>query len=592
MLFVIGGPDDSGQKFHHWTISAHDGPVSFAAASGHRRLAILDLNPRSRQPFGNGSSSLLYNGEIYNYQSIRGSLEQEWDFQTTGDTEVLYRLLLDSGTERLAELNGMWAFTLLNETDSTLLASRDRYGKKPLFFYQDDTTLCFSSSIRAIQTYLNRQLTLHRHALLSYLIYGIMYPGETVESHFESIRQILPGQSFHFDLKNWSYKQQSYFDPATKPDLDPDQLVNFLKEAVKSRLISDRPVGLLLSGGVDSSLLLSILCSLELQDQVHVYMGDTGKSEDYHYAKQSADQVGIQARTVKMDYTSTMFDRFLKVCRHHEKAFPFSGNALAMPQMYEAAAADQIPVVLDGTGGDEFFGGYWGRQLPFAIRKARSEQQWKWIHALRPTDGQSIRKHIRTSRVPASLVNMFTSLKPKLSAKRHFYLKAGFREVFSISNPDPLSQVSTNFTSALVKDVSPGGRLGEWVWHNDRNAMMSSVENRSPLLDFRLQTFLFTGYQSKYAESFNKFELRSVFQHFVELPTQWRSQKQGFRWDGKEFIKQNTSQIRELIEASTWLEEFINIPRLVDLSSRRPSILRASLAKRLLCLAGLESQMK
>lgn len=590
------GPDDSGQRFHDWTANTNSGPLTLHAASGHRRLAILDLNPRSRQPFGDDGCSLLYNGELYNFQQFRDELRSECDFQTTGDTEVLYQLLRRSSTSRLAEFNGMWAFTLLNEADGTLTASRDRYGKKPLFYYQDDETLCFSSSIQAIQIYLGRTFQFERQALLGYLLYGTMYPRATTQSHFEGINQVLPGEVCHFDLKSWSCSRERHFDPGQcrVDDLDePGLLAQSLKEGVTARLVSDRPVALLLSGGVDSSLLLSVLCSLGLQDQVHVYLGDTGRSDDYEYGRRCAEQVGVKAKTVRLDYSENMFNRFLNVCKHHEKAFPFSGNALAMPEMYEAISADNIPVVLDGTGGDEFFGGYWGRQLPFAVRQERKLRTNSWTRSLRKASSKTnqVAQHLRAARTPKSIARMIASLQPPLSMSRHGCLKLSFRELFSTPDPDPLSQPGDDYLSAVVADIAPGGRLGEWVWHNDRNAMMHSVENRSPLLDPGLHAFLFRSYRDKYVDEFNKYELRSVFDHFVNLPTQWRSQKQGFRWDGKAFLKQNENSIRDLIAAGQWLRDVVDVPKFVDLSLRRPSTLRSTLAKRILCISGIEAGM-
>ena len=129
------GPDDSGIVNDHW--QAKDCDIQYNAASGHRRLAIIDLNPRSKQPFGNSEQSLLYNGEVYNYRDIQPRLKQDGALlQTTGDTEVLFESIARYGTSILPEFNGMWAFSFLDKSSNKLITSRDRYGKK--------TTLLFS----------------------------------------------------------------------------------------------------------------------------------------------------------------------------------------------------------------------------------------------------------------------------------------------------------------------------------------------------------------------------------------------------------------------------------------------------------------
>jgi asparagine synthase (glutamine-hydrolysing) len=589
------GPDDSGKALTEWQADTQE--KTFVAASGHRRLAILDLNPRSKQPFGSDEETLLFNGEIYNYTDIKPELESEGaQFHTTGDTEVLFEALKHRSTGILPNFNGMWAFSYLDKSKNRLTASRDRYGKKPLFYYQDESTICLSSTIRAIHIYLARKPALTQHALQSFLTYGTMYPPSGQQTHFEAIQQVEPGSVYEFDLQTWTVSKHPYFDPSQpkETDLDdPGQLAEYLKIAVSSRLVSDRPVALLLSGGVDSSLLLSILCAMNLQDQVHVYMGETGRSDDYKYAKKCADQLGVTAKTIVLDYGNRSFERFLSVCKHHEKAFLFNGNALAMPEMYEAISNDGIPVVLDGTGGDEFFGGYWNRQFPYAVREELSKGDSTWVNVISTENGKSnnIHKHIRNSRRSEKLTNWWGEMQPRLSTARHRYLNTPFSELLKCSPTDPLTKVDHNFTQALVRDISAGGRLGEWVWHNDRNAMMSSVENRSPLLDFRLHSYLFTGHKKKFVGQFNKHELRSVFDAFNQLPTQWRWQKQGFRWNGKSFIRQNETNIRDLIRECTWLEDSIDLKKFSDRSRKFPSMLRTTLAKRMLTIAGLQATM-
>lgn len=587
------GPDDFGIEAYNW-----ENHQPLHALSGHRRLAIIDLNPRSKQPFGNPEQSILFNGEIYNFADLRPELEAFGStFHTSGDTEVLYQGLKHQGTPFLDKCNGMWAFTLLNTRQDTLIASRDRYGKKPLFFYQDADTLCFSSTIRSIQIYLQQPLQLSQVAKQKFLTYGTMFPSGSRDTHFDTIQQVEPGSSIQFDLNTWTSQKTVYFDPS-KPretDLsDPDQLADYLRVAVSSRLVADRPVALLLSGGIDSSLILSVLCAMGLQDSVHIYMGDTGRSDDHHYAEKCVQQLGVTAKTIKLDYGERSFERFLAICRHHEKCFLFNGNALAMPEMYESISNDGIPVVLDGTGGDEFFGGYWNRQFAFAVREEASKHKRTWVDTLKQENGKAngVHKFIKSARRPAALTNWWNEMQPRLSVARHRYVKSSIRELCQIDPSDPLTHQHDDFTKALVTDISPGGRLGEWVWHNDRNAMMSSVENRSPLLDFRLHSYLFSGYTKKFVGKYNKHELREIFDKFNALPTQWRWQKQGFRWDGKNFIRQNQDQIRDLIAASTWLEDSINLKQFADRSKKSPSMLRTTLAKRMLTIAGLEESMR
>jgi len=593
------GPDDQGVHYLDFNTPTADGEVVCHAAFGHQRLSILDLSDRSHQPFLSQDKVFLYNGELYNYRQIGAQLKKQGvDFRTTGDTEVFLRSVVSGGAGALTDFNGMWAFSLFDAGRNALFLSRDRYGKKPLFYYLDDEVLCVSSSIGAIKTYLGLNLEFRRSALLDYFLFGSMHPSASAETHFQKISQILPGHYCTFDFSRWEMTGAPYFDWHHPPagstgDYQQQDLVEVLRDSVASRLVSDRPVALLLSGGIDSSLLLSVLYSEKLQDQVKIFMGDTGRSDDYKYAQKCVQELGVAAETVVLDYDSNSFEQFLQVCLHHEKAFPFNGNAMAMPQMYEAIAQQGIPVVLDGTGGDELFGGYWGRQFQAAVRNAVRRHDWAWIKQSYACDGKvnNVRRHIRDAFWPARYLNAKQSLKTRVSAQLHPLLNIPAPEIWSAKNPDPLNDLGLGFTDVLCNDIAPGGRLGEWIWHNDRNAMMASVENRSPLLDMRLHPFVFSGYRKKYADCWNKHELRKAFDALQPLPTQWRSQKQGFRWDGKHFINNNRTRIMELIEATECLSDVVNTKRLLSLARKYPNILRSSLGKRTLCIAGLEQSL-
>ncbi len=589
------GPDAEGAHFADFrTLEGSE----YYTAFGHQRLSILDLSESSNQPFIRDSHILLYNGEIYNYRLLGKELRNYGvKLSTDGDTEVLMQSLIRDGGSALGSFNGMWAFSFFDSQKNSLLLSRDRYGKKPLFYYHDENIFCASSSIRAIKEYLGLKLEFRREALLDYMLYGSMFPSPSLQTHFKGISQILPGHISHFDCVNWTLEQTPYYDwgsPVQQNEPgDSLNLKDTLSDSVASRLVSDRPVGLLLSGGIDSSLLLSIMVSMGLQDRVKIFMGDTGRSDDYEYAKRSVTQLGLPAETVVLDYNDNTFDRFLKICWHHEKPFPLNGNAMAMPQMYEAIESEGIPVVLDGSGGDEIFGGYWERHMPFTMRDALHDRDWQWIKQLLSSNGKSnqVRHSLINAFLPASFLNMKRKASSRLAKQLHPLIKASYAEIWNSVNPDPLATLSSDFSKALSLDVAPGGRLGEWIWHNDRNSMMSSVESRSPLLDYRLHKFLFTGYSSKYQGVWNKYELRKVFDQFQPLPTQWRSQKQGFRWDGKHFIFNNKERIIELIASSDCLPEVLNTKRLVALARKYPKILRSSLGKQALCVAGIEQSL-
>ncbi len=562
------GPDASGFEVFELESSGAPDRSCISVGVAHHRLSIIDLDARSDQPFRRRRRTLAYNGEIYNFKALRAALEAGGAaFDTTGDTEVVFELLGMRGLDGLRDANGMWALCHLDEASQRLLAARDRYGKKPLYYYADERTLCFASEIAPILAYLGIRPVLRRAALDTYLAHGWLYPGPCADTHFNGIRQVLPGSFVDCDLRAWNVRTGRTLDIADDAAREPpaDSPAEMIRAAVLDRLVSDRRVGLLLSGGIDSSLVLSCLVASGLQDAVYCFTGDAGKSEDADYARRCIEALGIEAERIPLDYEASGMDRFLRVCRHQEKPFPSIGNVLAMPQMYEAIAARDVRVVLDGTGGDEVFAGYWDRHHRFAVRDAQRAGDEDWL---------------RTTRAPPVSA---TEVDPMLA-------RYCLPEVLRAPDCDPLRELDSGLDDALILDAR-AGRLQEWLWQNDRNAMLASVENRSPLLDYRLAPFLRTGYRRKFVGEWNKHELRTAFDRLRPLPTQWRREKQGFRWVYGRFFRANRARILELVAASRVLGERVALSALIDAAHKSGGVLTSDLMQRSLCIAGLEATM-
>ena len=594
------GPDGAGEYTFTQPYATPDGPVTISGYIGHRRLSILDPSERSGQPFRRAHQTLAYNGEIYNYRALRAELARDGlRFDTAGDTEVLLALLAAKGVDGLNEANGMWAFCLLDERSGELTAARDRYGKKPLFYYADTHTFCVASEISPILAYLGQRPGFVQADLDSFLRDGWMFPRAGGATHIQGIRQVLAGGALTFDLATWTMTERRYFDLAdyaSSAPRDDEQLAATIEDAVLARLVADRKVGLLLSGGVDSSLILSVLYARGLADRVTCFTGDAGKSDDAMYAQRCIEQLGISTVRVQLDYGTTSMDAFLQVCRHQEKPFPFIGNALAMPQLYRQIAGYDVPVVLDGTGGDEIFAGYWNRYYRFAVAQALAEGDQQWIaeslaaNADNPQISAIAQQALRNSagggRGIDSVAHGITRAVEDPADLDSFVDASVLRGAVG----DPLHNFEGTLAQALVTDAA-NGRLHEWLWQNDRNAMMSGIENRSPLLDYRLAPYMCSGYRKKFVGAWNKHELRSLFAAFVPLPTQWRRDKQGFRWVYHRFLRSNRNQVLELVAGSNILPQRVDVGRMLDAARRDDAYLESGLLQRMFCVAALEHTM-
>lgn len=593
------GPDGTGE--HLFTLMSSDTDASIGPSGfiGHSRLSILDTSARSAQPFRRGTRTLAYNGELYNFRALRQSLSGRGHrFQSDGDTEVLMALLAEAGVDGLHQANGMWAFCLLEEARGQLVAARDRYGKKPLFYFADAQRICLASEIAPLMVYLDRAPRLQPAALDSYLREGWLFPQPDGRTHIENIHELPAGGALQMDLHRWTLETRRYYrlaDVAREAPPQADMLAPDLEDAVLSRLVADRRVGLLLSGGVDSSLVLAILAAHRRTDQVTCFTGDAGKSEDADYARRCIRQLGITAIDVPLDYGSSGMAAFLDVCRHQEKPFPFIGNVLAMPQLYARIAEHDVPVVLDGTGGDEIFAGYWDRYYRFAVRQALADNEHDWLQASLAAQQDNPRARaiaeqaLRGSPLAHGAAHTRGGLVAALEDPQD--LDSFVHPAVLQAQPvDPLPGLQGGLADALVLDAG-AGRLQEWLWQNDRNAMAHGIENRSPLLDFRLARWLRSDFRQKFVGPWNKHELRSAFDHFTPLPTQWRRDKQGFRWVYHRFLQNNRVQVLELVAASRLLRDRVEVPRLLDAARRDDRYLECGLLQRMFCVAGLEETM-
>lgn len=581
-LLAHRGPDASGASVQA-VLDRHGGPLAVIGLA-HARLAILDLDQRSNQPFSDDGHLLVYNGEVYNFRALTNGMHR----RTEGDTEALLWLLRRAGVGALGKANGMWAFCWLDPVRRVLTAARDRYGKKPLFYRIDADRAAFASEPAALMALWGSAPVANASMIESFMAEGWLLPTEDGSTVLQGVREVKPGHVLELDIATWtvSEKLAAPIEFEAAPNLS---LADTLVDAVRARLLSDRRVALLLSGGVDSSLILSILAARGWLDEVVCVIGDAGKSEDARYGRACLDALGIKGLELSLDYGNASLDRFLEVCAHQAKPFPLIGNVLGMADLYRAAAAEGVRVALDGTGADELFGGYWLRQAGFAMRDAALVGDADWLRQVR--DGGML---------PAELAGLDNDalcrgplptpvrdvLAPGDLALLH---PARRRGVQRAPSSDPLVGFQGSLAKALERDAR-AGRMQEWLWQNDRNAMASGVENRSPFLDYRLARHLSRTPARSFDGAFNKPALRSLFAQFTPFPTAHRREKQGFRWVYGRFLRNNATALMTLLADSQFVAQYAPIDALMRLMADPDIAIRSKLLQRLIVLAGLEAR--
>lgn len=466
---------------------------------GFRRLSILDLSPLGHQPMrtDDGRFQLVFNGEIYNYLELRQGLEREGErFQGGSDTEVLLRLLARKGVQALSQLNGMFALALIDTERRTYLLARDRLGVKPLYYYPQAGHLRFASELKILLAWPNAPRQVDPAAVVEYMALNYL-PNEL--SIFKGYQKLAPGHFMTGALDNpergriESYWQLSLNPDETKRTLterELDALLALLTDAVNIRLRSDVPVGVFLSGGVDSGLVATLAGSTPGTRPLALTVGFAEKDfDETALARATAAQAGLEhqvivqrpAKLADIDRLAWFFDE------------PF-GDASALPTfaLCEAAARHAI-VFLSGDGGDEAFAGYrryieplrypWLAQLPFAVtsilrslaHRLPPESLWGYrlLKSSLPDAGFAAAFDTLPSD-PALLSVLHPDLRP-LAAKagQSLWVRWGQHRTYGLTARQQL----LDFALYLPDDI---------LVKMDRASMANSIEVRSPFLDYRL----------------------------------------------------------------------------------------------------------
>jgi asparagine synthase (glutamine-hydrolysing) len=352
MMRVIAhrGPDGSGEY--------REGPVGL----GHRRLSIIDLSTGDQPMCGeDGTVWVVYNGEIYNFRELRDDLAARGHkFRSTSDTEVIVHAYEEFGPESVGRLRGMFAFALWDERKQLLLLARDRVGIKPLYYTNTGRALVFGSELKSLLCDPDVARRVNVRAIDRFLTY---YYGAGAETLFEGIYKLEPGHYLtashgrvaitrYWDLRFAPDPRQSSFDAAVH------DLRAILRRTVRDHLIADVPVGVLLSGGVDSTGVLRYAVE-EAGSQIHSFtIGFSGEgfADERPYARLAAERYGTRHHDITL--TPEEFRDFLPQYVWHMEEPVCEPPAIALYHVSRLARQTGVKVLLSGEGGDEAFGGY------------------------------------------------------------------------------------------------------------------------------------------------------------------------------------------------------------------------------------------
>jgi asparagine synthase (glutamine-hydrolysing) len=363
------GPDGAG-VWH-----SADGQVTLV----HRRLAIIDPGPTGAQPMctPDGRHHIVFNGEVYNYRELRRSLADRGEPFTTGsDTEVLLRLLACDGPDALSRVRGMFALAWWDDREHALLVARDRFGIKPLYVAASAGTFAFASEIRALIVSGLVQRRVDPAGVMAYLSWGTVPPSLT---WMEGVESLTPGTWLRrsvdglTDQRPFADVASVYARPASgcSEQALKDRVRGAVQDSVAAHLVADVPVGVFLSGGIDSSAILSAAVNAGAKALNTYTVRFDDSSSEHEYARLVASMFGSTHHELVLD-PSRIVDDLPRILRHLDQPTLDAVNSFYVS---EAVAKTGIKAVLSGTGGDELFGGYPSfRRLPAAIRSKRRLQ--------------------------------------------------------------------------------------------------------------------------------------------------------------------------------------------------------------------------
>lgn len=478
------GPDDEGYYFSQ----VNDYQLGF----GFKRLSILDLSELGHQPMHFENLSIVFNGEVYNYQEIREDLKRiGYTFHSDSDTEVILKSFHCWGRSCVERFNGMFAIAIYDANEDEVVLFRDRMGIKPLYYSLENGDLLFSSELGPLLEYPFIKKEIDQVSISSYLYHGYL---PATDSMIRGVKKLAPGSLMSFKkgaVEHYRYyKLERVISSSRSFDDTVAQLDELLQESVKKRLIAHVPVGCFLSGGYDSSLASAVMQRVA-SSQVNTFsLGfNEKKFDESEYAKAIAKHLGTRHHEliVSVNDVKELLPQIISQLDE-----PLGDSSLIPTWMVSRLAKDEVKVVLSGDGGDELFAGYRNYAEAMKLRSL------KWL-GLPFYIAQQL---FDCSKALGKLNHRFAKY-PYLWKDEHIInhgylisknylgklLIKGFQENASYSQSfDPKAHLIENYTMQDLQSYLPGDILTKV----DRASMMNSIEARTPYLDYNLVNFALT----------------------------------------------------------------------------------------------------
>lgn len=531
-------------------------------ALGHQRLSIIDLSSGNQPMFNEDESVvIIFNGEIYNYETLKEELIKEGhEFKTSSDTEVLVHGYEQYKEKLLDKLRGMFAFAIWDKNENKLFLARDHFGIKPLYYYYDEDTLMFASEIKSFLDVDMFKKELNEDVLNQYLRFNYV---PTDQTFFKNVYELMPGH--YLEYENDTLNTKRYFTPTFDvKDKKYEDIVkdisDIMIDSVSKHKISDVEVGSYLSSGIDSSYIVT----LARPDKTYTVGYDISKYSEIEYAKDLADKLNIN-NTSKIISRDEYLKIIPKIMYHMDQ--PSSDPAAVALYFVAQLASKDLKVVLSGEGADEFFGGYntyrrsvdygWYNKIPFFIRHSIAKvckllPEIKGINFL-VRRGETleegyygVNKVFTERETKAILKNKNPFIKTKDITKEVYDIQKGQNDI------NKMQAIDIHFW--LVKDILLKG---------DKMAMAHSLEGRVPFTDIEVFKVARTlPYSAKITKENTKVALRDAAKEVIPNEA-YKKKKLGFPVPLREWMKEDDvyGMIKESFDMDI-CKELFNVKKL------------------------------
>ena len=485
---------------------------------GHKRLSIIDLSKSGNQPmtFANGKLTIIHNGEIYNYNELKGPLKKKsYFFNSRTDTELIMSGYMNEGISFFKKLRGMYAFIIIDQRNNKnkLISVRDTFGIKPLYIYHQNDIILMASEMKAILSYLGGNQLIDEIMLLHYLMQGYCSEPRTI---YKNIRAQEPGKVEVFDLLknthqvvdldiiNWEIKPK-YFDPL--------ELEFFLKQAIQRNLVSDVPVKVGLSSGIDSSIIFALADKDAYDTGLTVRMKNPNFDES-NIALKYADILGKKTELVEIDNSLNM-EAIDDLLLHFDQPF---GDSSLIPTFLLSNACKQVSsvVLLGGDGGDEQFYGYYSMHLLHKIHSLSATKRiFHLVSGLFSTilrDRRITKLHLISGKLNESFYFRNAWILPDALSENIKYKSL----IKSIGYKwDINREKSYNLDSLIINQFMRTTLLSDYLRKIDMMSMYNGVEYRVPFLDEDLVNYSLTiPKRKKFMKRIGKIPLRSLHRKY------------------------------------------------------------------------------